>query len=157
MSAEGRAPDVEEAAAPTLTGCTAYRMLFGWPPNTVQPGDVVLVWGGSGGLGSLADPGLRRQRRRPRGRGRGQRREGQVCRSAWRGGLHQPQAVLALGRPRPAWDSPEWKAWFDSAKAFGKAIVGRARRTEEPAVVWSIPAQDTIPHMPNFVCNRAAA
>ena len=44
----------EEAAAPTLTGATAYRMLHGWPPNTVQPGDVVLVWGGSGGLGSLA-------------------------------------------------------------------------------------------------------
>src|SRR5437867_3775393 len=44
----------EEAAAPTLTGATAYRMLFGWPPNTVQPNDVVLVWGGSGGLGSLA-------------------------------------------------------------------------------------------------------
>src|SRR2546423_2685359 len=44
----------EEAAAPTLVGTTAYRMLFGWPPNTAQPGDVVLVWGGSGGLGSLA-------------------------------------------------------------------------------------------------------
>ena len=44
----------EEAAAPTLTGATAYRMLFGWPPHTVEPGDVVLVWGGSGGLGSLA-------------------------------------------------------------------------------------------------------
>ena len=44
----------EEAAAPTLTGATAYRMLLGWPPNIVEPGDVVLVWGGSGGLGSLA-------------------------------------------------------------------------------------------------------
>ena len=44
----------EEAAAPTLTGSTAYRMLFGWPPHTVEPGDVVLVWGASGGLGSLA-------------------------------------------------------------------------------------------------------
>src|SRR5438094_881562 len=44
----------EEAAAPTLTGATAYRMLHGWPPNTVSEGDVVLVWGASGGLGSLA-------------------------------------------------------------------------------------------------------
>lgn len=25
----------EEAAAPTLVGSTAYRMLFGWPPHTV--------------------------------------------------------------------------------------------------------------------------
>src|SRR5919106_803139 len=44
----------EQAAAPTLVGATAYRMLMGWPPNTVREGDVVLVWGGAGGLGSMA-------------------------------------------------------------------------------------------------------
>src|SRR3989441_5086715 len=44
----------EEAAAPTLVGATAYRMLRAWPPHTVESGDVVLVWGGSGRLGALA-------------------------------------------------------------------------------------------------------
>src|SRR5919199_6292508 len=44
----------EAAAAPTLVGATAYRMLMGWPPHTVREGDVVLVWGGAGGLGSMA-------------------------------------------------------------------------------------------------------
>lgn len=44
----------EQAACNSLVGTTAYRMLYGWPPHTVQPGDVVLVWGGSGGLGSQA-------------------------------------------------------------------------------------------------------
>ena len=44
----------EEAAAPTLVGTTAYRMLHGWAGNTVREGDVVLVWGGSGGLGTQA-------------------------------------------------------------------------------------------------------
>src|SRR2546423_15502494 len=29
-------------------------MLFGWAGNTIQPNDVVLVWGGSGGLGGQA-------------------------------------------------------------------------------------------------------
>jgi RNA polymerase sigma factor (sigma-70 family) len=29
-------------------------MLMGWPPHTVEPGDAVLVWGGAGGLGSIA-------------------------------------------------------------------------------------------------------
>ncbi len=43
-----------EAAAPTLVGTTAYRMLYGWAGNTVKEGDVVLVWGGSGGVGSQA-------------------------------------------------------------------------------------------------------
>src|SRR5947208_10987435 len=44
----------EEAAAPTLVGATAYRMLLGWPPHTLREGDAVLVWGGAGGLGSMA-------------------------------------------------------------------------------------------------------
>ena len=43
-----------EAAASTHAGATAYRMLFGWPGNTAAEGDVVLVWGGAGGLGSQA-------------------------------------------------------------------------------------------------------
>ena len=41
----------EEAASYTLTLATAYRMLFGHPPHTLKPGDNVLVWGASGGLG----------------------------------------------------------------------------------------------------------
>ncbi len=44
----------EEAAAPTLVGATAYRMLMGWPPHTVRKNDVVLIWGASGGLGCMA-------------------------------------------------------------------------------------------------------
>ena len=44
----------EQAASNTLVGTTAYRMLYGWAGNTVQPGDVVLVWGASGGVGSQA-------------------------------------------------------------------------------------------------------
>src|SRR4029077_14371140 len=44
----------EEAAAPTLVGATAYRMLMGWPPHTVRANDVVLIWGASGGLGCMA-------------------------------------------------------------------------------------------------------
>ena len=39
----------EAAAAYMLVGATAWRMLQGWPPHTVQEGDAVLVWGGAGG------------------------------------------------------------------------------------------------------------
>ena len=42
----------EEAAAYMLVGATAYRMLFGFPPHVVKEGDVVLIWGGAGGLGT---------------------------------------------------------------------------------------------------------
>src|SRR5690606_6599704 len=42
----------EESASYGLTFFTAYRMLLG--RATMQPGDNVLVWGGSGGLGVFA-------------------------------------------------------------------------------------------------------
>ncbi|WP_018263047.1 alcohol dehydrogenase catalytic domain-containing protein [Methylobacterium sp. WSM2598] len=41
----------EESACYTLTLATAYRMLFGHAPHTVRPGQNVLIWGASGGLG----------------------------------------------------------------------------------------------------------
>ena len=44
----------EESACYTLTLATAYRMLFGHRPHILKPGDNVLVWGASGGLGSYA-------------------------------------------------------------------------------------------------------
>jgi crotonyl-CoA carboxylase/reductase len=44
----------EESACYILTLATAYRMLFGHRPHILRPGHNVLVWGGSGGLGSMA-------------------------------------------------------------------------------------------------------
>ena len=44
----------EESACYTLTHATAYRMLFGHRPHILRPGQNVLVWGASGGLGSMA-------------------------------------------------------------------------------------------------------
>src|SRR5690242_16727360 len=44
----------EQAAAYMLVAATAYRMLHGWAPNVAGPGDPILVWGGAGGLGSMA-------------------------------------------------------------------------------------------------------
>ncbi|MEM9122376.1 MAG: crotonyl-CoA carboxylase/reductase [Pseudomonadota bacterium] len=44
----------EEAGCYVLTLATAYRMLFGHRPHILRPGQNVLVWGASGGLGSFA-------------------------------------------------------------------------------------------------------
>ena len=51
----------EAAACFLLTGATAYRQLMSWPPHTVGPSDVVLIWGGAGGLGSAAIQLVRHQ------------------------------------------------------------------------------------------------
>ncbi len=44
----------EESGCYVLTLATAYRMLFGHRPHILRPGQNVLVWGASGGLGSMA-------------------------------------------------------------------------------------------------------
>lgn len=43
-----------DGAAVSATGITAYRMLTAWKENKIKEGDVVLIWGGCGGLGSMA-------------------------------------------------------------------------------------------------------
>jgi crotonyl-CoA reductase len=44
----------EEAAAPGLVNSTAYRQLVSHHGANMKQGDVVLIWGASGGLGSYA-------------------------------------------------------------------------------------------------------
>ncbi|MBV9960812.1 MAG: crotonyl-CoA carboxylase/reductase [Parafilimonas sp.] len=44
----------DEAAVYMLSGATIYRMLTKYEPHVVKPGDVVLIWGGAGGLGTMA-------------------------------------------------------------------------------------------------------
>ena len=141
----------EEAAAPTLTGATAYRMLHGWPPNVVKEDDVVLVWGGSGGLGSLAiqlvvlaggaavavvsSP-----------------EKGEYTKELGAVGYVDRTAFDHWGVP-PAWDSPEWRTWFEGAKAFGKAIWEVLGERRNPNIVFEHPGQDTVPTS-IFVCER---
>jgi len=141
----------EEAAAPTLTGATAYRMLHGWPPNTLKEGDVVLVWGASGGLGSLAVQLVALAGAKAVA----------VVSSADKGAFAVEQGALGFidrtafdhwGVP-PAWDAPEWKTWFQGAKGFGKAIWDVVGDRANPTIVFEHPGQDTIPTS-IFVCER---
>jgi crotonyl-CoA carboxylase/reductase len=141
----------EEAAAPTLTGSTAYRMLHGWPPNTVREGDVVLVWGGAGGLGSLAIQLV------TLAGGRAvavvsSESKGEHCVRLGAVGYVDRTAFTHWGVP-PAWDDPGWKVWFEGAKAFGKAIWDVLGERTNPRIVFEHPGQDTIPTS-NFVCDR---
>ncbi len=142
----------EEAAAPTLVGSTAYRMLHSWPPHTVRPGDVVLVWGGAGGLGSMAI---------------------QIAREA--GGI--PVAVVSsrdkfafcerigakgcINRKEfghwgllPHWtDNEAYGKWLEGARAFGKAIWDVLGERRNPRIVFEHPGEDTVPTS-IFVCDN---
>ena len=141
----------EEAAAYMLVGATAYRMLNHWAPNTVQPGDAVLIWGGAGGLGAMAI---------------------QITRAL--GGV--PVAVVssddkfdyckglgaegAINRKRFSHWGPlspevnkmdEFMKWTKSAREFGKAFWEIAGKGVNPKIVFEHPGEDTLPTS-GFVC-----
>ncbi|HLB61379.1 MAG TPA: crotonyl-CoA carboxylase/reductase [Actinomycetota bacterium] len=133
----------EEAAAPTLTGATAYRMLQGWPPNTVKEGDVVLVWGGSGGLGSLAIQLAKTAGGIPVAVVSSDEK-GEYCKSLGAAGYINRKDFSHWGVP-PHWKDPAWREWFEGAKAFGKAVWEAVGEKKSPAIVFEHPGEDTIP------------
>jgi crotonyl-CoA carboxylase/reductase len=140
----------EASAAYMLVGATAYRMLYGFAPNRLQPGMPVLVWGGAGGLGSMAI---------------------QICRAA--GALPvavvsdsgkfdycmQLGAVGCINRSDfdhwgmlPHWtDKPAYQGWLRGARAFGEAIWNILGERASPAIVFEHPGEATLPTSV-FVC-----
>jgi crotonyl-CoA carboxylase/reductase len=134
----------EEAAAPTLVGTTAYRMLHGWSGNTVQDGDLVLVWGGSGGLGTQASQLVTAAGGRAIA----------VVSDDERGAFAMKHGAIGYinrsefdhwGVPPLVDDAAGQKAWSTGARAFGKKFWEIAGRREEPAIVFEHPGAATIP------------
>ena len=141
----------EEAAAYMLVGATAYRMLMHWTPHTVQQGDVVLVWGGAGGLGCQAI---------------------QIVKQA--GGI--PVAVISsddkiefctklgakgcINRKKfthwgmmPHWkDAAAYGEWLKGARAFGAALWEIVGSRKSPRLVFEHPGESTLPTSV-FVCS----
>jgi crotonyl-CoA carboxylase/reductase len=140
----------EAAAAATLVGTTAYRMLFGWQGNTVQPGDVVLVWGGSGGLGTQAIQLVRHAGGIPVAVVSSAER-GRYCQSLGAAGFIDRTEFDHWG-VSPHWtDGPGQKAWTAAARAFGGKIWEAVGERRNPAIVFEHPGEDTIPTS-IFVC-----
>jgi crotonyl-CoA carboxylase/reductase len=141
----------EEAAAPTLVGATAYRMLLGWPPHTVRPDDVVLVWGGAGGLGSMAIQLVREHGGRAIGVVSSEEKA-DFCKRLGAVGTIDRKEFSHWGMP-PHWtDADAYARWIDGAKAFGKALWDAVGEKRAPRIVFEHPGEDTIPTS-IFVCD----
>ncbi len=141
----------EAASSYMLVGATAYRMLCAWDEHKVSKGDVVLVWGGAGGLGSMAI---------------------QICRAF--GAI--PVAVVSeddkfdyckkLGAQgcinRKNFDHwgmlPHWKdnvgysQWLKGVRKFGEAIWEVLGEKRAPRIVFEHPGETTIPTS-MYVCD----
>jgi len=141
----------EEAAAPTLVGTTAYRMLFGWAGNALRADDVVLVWGGSGGVGIQAIQLAASHGAHPVAVVSDAAR-GEYCVEHGAVGYVDRSPFDHWGVP-PHWtDEAGQRTWSKGVRAFGKAIwdvVGR----RNPAIVIEHPGEATIPTSA-YVCER---
>ena len=142
----------EAAAAPTLVGMTAYRMLHGWPPNTVKEGDVVLIWGGAGGLGSMAIQIAREAGATPVAVVSSESKF-EFCERLGAKGCINRKKFDHWGVP-PHWkQTAEFGRWTEGARAFGKALWDVVGERKNPAIVFEHPGEDTIPTS-IFVCDN---
>ena len=142
----------ESAAAYMLVGATSYRMLTHWEPNTVKPGDVVLVWGGSGGLGSMAIQVAKALGGKPVAVTSSDEK-GEYCKKLGAIGYINRKEFDHWGMP-PHWtDDEAFGRWAQGARAFGKALWDVVGERKNPRIVFEHPGEDTIPTS-IFVCDN---
>ncbi|MEN3975085.1 crotonyl-CoA carboxylase/reductase [Emcibacter sp. SYSU 3D8] len=134
----------EESACYTLTLATAYRMLFGHRPHIIRPGHNILVWGASGGLGSMAI---------------------QLCATAGANAIgvisdeSKRDFVLSLGAKGvinrkdfdcwgqlpPVGDQAVYADYMKRSREFGKAIWNITGKGNDVDMVFEHPGESTFP------------
>jgi len=141
----------EESACYTLTLATAYRMLFGHAPHELKPGQNVLVWGASGGLGSYAI---------------------QLANTAGANAIgviseeDKRDFVMAMGAKgvinrkdfncwgqMPTVNTPEYNEWLKEARKFGKAIWDITGKGVNVDMVFEHPGEATFP-VSTLICKK---
>jgi len=134
----------EEAAAYMLVGATAYRMLHGWPPNTVKDGEPVLIWGGAGGLGSMAIQIAKAAGAKPVAV-ISETDKIEYCKKLGAVGVLNRKDFEHWGM-LPHWkDEEKYGKWLEGARAFGKAFWEALGEKKSPTIVFEHPGETTVP------------
>ena len=133
----------EESACYTLTLATAYRMLFGFAPHDLKPGQNVLVWGASGGLGSYAIQLINTA---------GGNAIGVISDESKRQFVMDLGAKGVINRKEfkcwgqlPTVNTPEYNDWLKEARRFGKAIWEITGKGVSVDMVFEHPGEATFP------------
>jgi crotonyl-CoA carboxylase/reductase len=141
----------EAAASYTLVGATAYRMLHGWPEHRVKENDVVLIWGGAGGLGSMAIQIAKAAGAIPIGIVSDDDKV-PYCVSLGAKGCINRSRFDHWGM-LPHWkDTVGYAKWLKGVRAFGSAIWEILGEKRSPQIVFEHPGEATIPTS-MFVCD----
>lgn len=141
----------EESACYTLTLATAYRMLFGHEPHDLKPGQNVLVWGASGGLGSYAIQLINTA---------GANAIGVISDEGKRDFVMSLGAKGVINRndfdcwgQLPTVNTPEYNVWLKEARKFGKAIWETTGKGVNVDMVFEHPGEATFP-VSSLVCKK---
>ncbi|MBS0619459.1 MAG: crotonyl-CoA carboxylase/reductase [Spirochaetes bacterium] len=134
----------EESAAYMLVGATAYRMLMGFPEHTVRKDDVVLIWGGAGGLGSMAIQIVREMGGKPIAV-ISEANKVDYCKKLGAVGVINRKDFNHWGM-LPHWkDEAKYGEWIKGVRSFGKAIWEIVGKGVNPRIVFEHPGETTIP------------
>ena len=134
----------EAASCYMLVHATAYRMLFGHTPHTLKPGQNVLVWGGAGGLGSMAIQIIKAA---------GANAIAVVSNDSKIEYCKRLGAKAVLNRKNfhcwtqlpPVGDKVGYDAWVREARKFGKAIWDVTGKGVDVDIVFEHPGEQTFP------------
>jgi crotonyl-CoA carboxylase/reductase len=141
----------EESACYTLTLATAYRMLFGHHPHELKPGQNVLVWGASGGLGSFAIQLINAAGGNAIGVISDEDKREFVMGLGAKGVLNRKD--FNCWGQLPTVNTDDYKAWFAEVRKFGKAIWDITGKGNNVDMVFEHPGEATFP-VSTFVCKK---
>ena len=141
----------EESACYTLTLATAYRMLFGHEPHDLNPGQNVLVWGASGGLGSFAIQLINTAGANAIGVISDEDKRDFVMGLGAKGVINRKD-FNCWGR-LPEVGTEDYKDWFGEVRKFGKAIWEITGKGVNVDMVFEHPGEATFP-VSTFVVKR---
>ncbi|MBL4806052.1 MAG: crotonyl-CoA carboxylase/reductase [Rhodobacteraceae bacterium] len=133
----------EESACYTLTLATAYRMLFGHRPHTLKPGQNVLVWGASGGLGSFAIQLINTAGANAIGVISDESKRDFVLGLGAKGVINRKD--FDCWGQMPTVNTDAYKTWFAGVRKFGKAIWDITGKGNNVDLVFEHPGEATFP------------
>jgi crotonyl-CoA carboxylase/reductase len=133
----------EECACYTLTLATAYRMLFGHKPHELRPGQNVLVWGASGGLGSYAIQLINTAGGNAIGVISDEEKREFVMGLGAKGVINRKD--FKCWGQMPTVNTPACKEWFNEVRKFGKAIWDITGKGNNVDMVFEHPGESTFP------------
>jgi len=134
----------EEAASYMLCAGTAYRQLMGWPPNHIKPGEPVLIWGGSGGLGAMAIQITRAFGGIPIAVVSNDERAA-FCRSIGAKGVINRKNYHHWGPLPDQNDRKAMKNWYAQAHAFYDEFKTQLGESRKPSIVFEHTGSATLP------------